>query len=557
MTNYKKIAVIGAGPVGLVALKSFLEQGHDVTAYEQQSSIGGLWNYQEDDSDGHYVSLPTDPRRYLSGCYYSLIQNTSKLMTQFSDFPVPASMPTILRHFEYFRYLQDYAKHFNLNEHIKLGATVTDLQHAATSAASARNIRRWEVHYESEGRNKIDTYDLVIVASGKFTHPSMPVYTGLDSFKSTVLHSVQVRRDDVFKNKRVLIVGGGFSGAEMIRNALNGHAQSICWTVSGSLQNTDHNHWVFSRFPDESRPNKPWDHSITRHGHPQKVFGENGKLSTWLYPLNQCEMHPNPKIPGDGLAITDLPLIKKGMQSGQVRLVAPIDHFSDNSVVLSDNAKLDDVDLVVFCTGYTKAFPFLDDLWNKKDQVEAALYRHMLPTEDQLQGLAFLGLTSKISSLFPVAEMQSRWLAEFWASRCIESDGSVYSQQELKEFEADIQRRKESLVHREKFNFLLDSMGYMENLAIDLGCRPPVEKLIQSDKELGVALMYGPLVSTQYRLVGKHAWPEAREYIIETAKEVCGDEWQGLMEHTALYNFCNELFLGRNATDYHVVAGAC
>ena len=41
----KRVAVIGAGSAGLIALKSLLEDGHDACAFEQASDIGGLWNY--------------------------------------------------------------------------------------------------------------------------------------------------------------------------------------------------------------------------------------------------------------------------------------------------------------------------------------------------------------------------------------------------------------------------------------------------------------------------------------------------------------------------------
>ena len=513
----KKIAIIGAGPVGLVALKSFLERGHDVTAYEQQPSIGGLWNYQEDGVE-EYATLPSDPHKYISGCYHSLIQNTSKLMTQFSDFPVPDSMPDILKHFEYFRYLQDYAKHFGLHDHIELNCTVIDVRQAPSSAASARDVRRWEVHFERDGRSEMEIYDLVVVASSKFTRPSIPVYPGIEIFNNTLLHSMQIRRDDVFRNKRVLVAGGGFSGTEMVSNALNVNAE-IYWAVTGSDKDMiNHNHWAFSRFLEST--GKPWDHNITRQGQPQEVFGENGKLSTWLHPLNQCKMHPDPRYPGDGFTITDVPRINNAVQAGRVHHISSIDYFTETAVVLSDGTTLDDIDVVVFCTGYTKAFPFLDGLWNGKEQVEAMFYRHMLPTQEQLQGIAFVGMTSSLPSLFPIAEMQSRWLAECWACRPLNNNGLLYSKEELREFEAEVQKRKESLLYREKFSFLFDSFGYTDMLAAELGCHPlAAEDLLENDKELATALMHAPLVSAQYRLVGKNAWPKAREYIIKMAKE--------------------------------------
>jgi dimethylaniline monooxygenase (N-oxide forming) len=42
------VAVIGLGASGLVALKNLKEQGFDVTGFERNSYIGGLWKYSED-----------------------------------------------------------------------------------------------------------------------------------------------------------------------------------------------------------------------------------------------------------------------------------------------------------------------------------------------------------------------------------------------------------------------------------------------------------------------------------------------------------------------------
>ena len=55
-------------------------------------------------------------------------------------------------------------------------------------------------------------------------------------------------------------------------------------------------------------------------------------------------------------------------------------------------------------------------------------------------------------------------------------------------------------------------------LVLELSCHPPVEELLENDKELATALMHAPLVSTQYRFVGRNAWPQAREQIIKMAK---------------------------------------
>ncbi len=39
-----KIAIIGAGPAGLVSAKYALENGFETTIFEKESELGGLWN---------------------------------------------------------------------------------------------------------------------------------------------------------------------------------------------------------------------------------------------------------------------------------------------------------------------------------------------------------------------------------------------------------------------------------------------------------------------------------------------------------------------------------
>lgn len=51
VSNGKKtrlnIAVIGAGPSGLLSAKHALADEHEVTVYEQQEELGGVWVYTD------------------------------------------------------------------------------------------------------------------------------------------------------------------------------------------------------------------------------------------------------------------------------------------------------------------------------------------------------------------------------------------------------------------------------------------------------------------------------------------------------------------------------
>ena len=69
-----RIAVIGAGPGGLVAAKHALEAGFEVKVFEAQDDLGGQW----------YTMSPR------SGVWPGMRTNTSRWMTAFSDFAVPS-----------------------------------------------------------------------------------------------------------------------------------------------------------------------------------------------------------------------------------------------------------------------------------------------------------------------------------------------------------------------------------------------------------------------------------------------------------------------------------
>ena len=47
-SNGRRVAIIGAGPAGLVSAKTMKESGFDVTVYEIGSVVGGTWVFDND-----------------------------------------------------------------------------------------------------------------------------------------------------------------------------------------------------------------------------------------------------------------------------------------------------------------------------------------------------------------------------------------------------------------------------------------------------------------------------------------------------------------------------
>src|SRR3954451_22210532 len=112
LSDGARIAVVGAGPSGLVAAKNALEAGVGVTGFESSSALGGQWQT----TAAH------------SGVWPGMHTNTSRAMTAFSDFPAPAEHPLHPAAEQIRAYLGAYARAFGIVDRIRLDTRVTDVR---------------------------------------------------------------------------------------------------------------------------------------------------------------------------------------------------------------------------------------------------------------------------------------------------------------------------------------------------------------------------------------------------------------------------------------------
>ena len=144
----------------------------------------------------------------LEGCapqpYKSLVTNSSKEMTCFSDFPFPEEDPTYMPMNLVRKYLRSYAEYFELNKYIQLETKI----HKVSKARDYDETGNWEIDIEaSNGRRSIEIFDAVIVCTGVCVKPRYPVMEGMENFKGKIEHSMSFRGGENYKNKIVVVVG--------------------------------------------------------------------------------------------------------------------------------------------------------------------------------------------------------------------------------------------------------------------------------------------------------------------------------------------------------------
>ncbi|NXY55757.1 FMO1 monooxygenase, partial [Callaeas wilsoni] len=468
-----RVAVVGAGVSGLTATKCCLDEGLEPTCFEQSQDIGGLWRYTEHIEAGR------------PSLYPSVISNTSKEMSAFSDFPYPEDFPVFLPNALLLDYLRRYAEHFSLREHIRLGTTVVSIRKHPSFATTGQ----WNVVTEAGGKQTSDVFDAVMVCSGSFSEPSLPLhcFPGIERFRGQYFHSRQYKHPDVFRGKRVLVVGMGNSGVDIAVEASHVAAKVTISTTRGA--------WLLSRVFEHGYP---WDMVLNTRFMSLIKTNLPRPLSWWLmnYKVNQRFNHKNYGLQPEKRYF--LPLLNDDLPSyiltGRITIKPGVKEFKDNSVVFHDCPEEEPIDIVVFCTGYVVSFPFLEESVVRVENKHASLYKYVFPTHLQKPTLAVLGLIKPLGGNMPVAEMQARWVTRVFKGRAANVSPPVPQN-------APDAGHTEWLV-------------YLDTLASFIGAKPSVLGLLCTDPWLALTIFFGPCSPYQYRLGGPGRWEGARQAIL-------------------------------------------
>ncbi|KAK3319463.1 hypothetical protein B0T19DRAFT_478607 [Cercophora scortea] len=366
-TSVKRVAVIGAGPAGAIALDALAqEKVFDlIRVFERREGPGGCWigdtarpqtlsgfaSLADRTADGP-VQIPgrlpaqtpksDKPRFSESSVYPTLETNVDALPMEFSQEPISAerSARSISLHgpetpFRHWTILRDYIKGLvDRNGYEDL------ISYKTTVELVEKVGHEWKVTLRKDGKDSdywwVEWFDAVVVASGHYWVPYIPAIEGLEEFEKarpgSVLHSKHFRGNEWFKNKRVVVVGASVSGADIAFDLANSNtAQSPVHTVT--------------------------------IGHTA-----NGYFGGEAFNHPRIQNHPSVK-----------------------RVECRTVHFIDGNSVTN-------VDYIIFGTGYSWTLPFLPQVAVRNNRVPE-LYQHVVWQQDPTLlfiGAVGAGLTFKV-----------------------------------------------------------------------------------------------------------------------------------------------------------------
>ena len=185
MANSKRLAIIGAGPSGLISLKYAKERLPEwsIVCYEKGNSFGGSW-------------AMTHPE---------FVSTSTKATTQFACFQQfeigHRKREEFFLHNEYGEYLKEFVHHFSLTEHIELGQEVQSLKKTDRG--------NWELSIltRDSGAENIEYFSQVLICTG--------LANKLKSIDGPTTFLNNYQEIDSVQSKKVVVLGGGESAVDI------------------------------------------------------------------------------------------------------------------------------------------------------------------------------------------------------------------------------------------------------------------------------------------------------------------------------------------------------
>ncbi len=383
-----KTCIIGAGSSGIAAGKVFGEFGIPFDCIEKSDRVGGNWVFKN--------------KNAMSSAYRSLHINTSRDKMAYSDFPLPRDFPDYPHHGQIAAYFDAYVEHFGFRDRILFNTGVKRVERTAD--------RLWKVALDS-GEQRL--YDALVVANGHHWDPRWPEPAFPGTFDGAQFHSHDYidPTDPVdCTGKNVLVVGFGNSALDIACElGRKGVARNL-------FLSQRRGYWVIPKYTAgevldahvvHPSQDPPW---WQRHL-PDTIlrsFAERRLAATAGRPEQYGLPKPDHPLLSTHPAVSQEIYIRVG--SGDVKPKPNIRELRGRQVVFVNNT-VEEIDVIIWCTGYKITFPFFDEGLIAAPGNDIALWKRMI--DPRFANLFFVGLVQPLCAMMPIAEEQAKFAAQY------------------------------------------------------------------------------------------------------------------------------------------------
>lgn len=392
LSSKKTVAIIGAGPGGLVAAKEAIQHGLLPVVFEKSDDVGGVWR------DGTWNSMRT---------------NLSRFSCCFSDYMMIGS-DHFVSHKKVHGYLRNYANTFGVTEHIRFGHEVIDVSQDSDGA--------WIVKTKTEKGEQSRKFNFVIAASGIFDKGFIPFpEEDRANFKGQILHSKDYKTPDEFAGKKVVVIGSAFSGNEISAELAEAGVNVTQMVRTPTI--------VIPRSIDDGKRGKqPVDFAFYKYCSiptaDETPYAEKQSQRTQFL-LNKFgnpgNYHPDlnfDQTQNSQMHLTISDTYPDHVRSGAIQIARAGAVSLREKGVLMCNQKVLNADAIICSTGYKLHLPYfgekiLDKLEYSADDSVQPLVLHKSTFSPHMANIGFLGLYK--APYFGTLELQARWIVRVFA----------------------------------------------------------------------------------------------------------------------------------------------
>ncbi|WP_406444323.1 NAD(P)/FAD-dependent oxidoreductase [Streptomyces sp. NBC_01613] len=314
-TSDRPVYVIGGGPGGLSVAYALRARGIRAVVLEKSERVGAAWR-------GHYDRLRLHTTRRLSAL---------------PGLPIPRRFGRWVARDDVVRYLEKYAEVHELE--VVTGVEVSRVERTPDGTG-------WLLH--ATGGREL-TGAAIVVATGHNHTPSIPDWPGRDTYGGEFLHAGQYRNPTPYAGRDVLVVGVGNTGAEIAVDLVEGGASRVRLSVRTVP------HIV-------RRSTAGWPAQCTSILVRRLPVALVDRLARPMAKLSVPDLSaqglPRPdtglysRVKEGAIPVLDVGLID-AVREGRVEIVAAVDGFEDDKVVLADGNRVS-TDAVIAATGYVR-----------------------------------------------------------------------------------------------------------------------------------------------------------------------------------------------------------
>ena len=336
------VLIIGGGPAGLATAAELARRGVSYRLFERGPSVGTSW----------------------VNAYDSLTLHTGRHMSTLPGHGFARGTPLFPSRDQFVAYLREYAAAHTLM--VETASEVTALR---------RENNDWVAEVnggEARGR-------AVVMATGIMSKPVSPRIAGREAFQGEITHSVQYRRHEPYRGKRVLVGGVGNSGGEIASELGFAGVDTTVLVRQGA------------NVVPRSIAGIPIQYlvvSLKRLPRPVRL-----RIATMVQKLSELRRGPPvlprpPWSPIDAVPIIGFHLVD-AIRAGKVAVkIGTIDHLERRRVVFSDGSS-GEFDAIILATGFAPALDTLGSLV-RRDERGFALRSDNVTSTDQ-PNLWFVG----------------------------------------------------------------------------------------------------------------------------------------------------------------------